>query len=241
MVKNMSLQYCSPNTGDTIINCIGVISPIIKIQIFHSYINFSCFIISGVLKFMSDKKVKEFKVSNPSTYYSLNDIKRVIAIDTYTNYYLLIYSISKLSEDERKDLYYHIFDVINSLIQNGETNITIKTLTAIKNSIIYDIFKDIDIINVDFSLPNASFSVDGFIVDWSDGEIAPNALLPSITKLTKIYYNYRDNANYVDIITNQFKRLISGMSKQDCMVFYATKINKFKDKPFLNILTGVGV
>lgn len=183
---------------------------------------------------MSDKKVKEFKVSNPSTYYSLSDIKRVIAIDTYTNYFLLIYSISKLSEDERKDLYYHIKSL-------GENNITIKTLTAIKNSIIYGIFKDIDIINVDFSLPNASFSVDGFIVDWSDGEIAPNALLPSITKLTKIYYNYRDNANYVDIITNQFKRLISGMSKQDCMVFYATKINKFEDKPFLNILTGVGV
>ncbi len=188
---------------------------------------------------MSDKKVKEFKVSNPSTYYSLSDIKRVIAIDTYTNYYLLIYSISKLSEDERKDLYYHIKSLIQ--IQNGVNNITIKTLTEIKNSIIYGIFKDIDIINVDFSLPNASFSVDGFIVDWSDGEIAPNALLPSITKLTKIYYYYRDNANYVDIITNQFKRLISGMSKQDCMVFYATKINKFEDKPFLNILTGVGV
>ena len=180
---------------------------------------------------------KQFKISNPSTYYSFNDIKRVIDLDTYTNYYLLIFSISKLNEDERKDLYYHI----KGITQSGKCNITITTLKAIKNTIVYGICKDIDIIDIDFSLPNATFSVDGINVDWSDGEIAPNALLPSITKLTKIYYYYRDNCNYVDIITNQFKRLVSGMSKQDCMVFYAMKINKFEEEPLLPILLGLGV
>ena len=180
---------------------------------------------------------KQFKVSNPSTYYSLNDIKRVIDLDTYTNYYLLIFSISNLSEYERKELYYHIKDII----QSGKNNVAIKTLTAIKDVILYDICKDIDIINVNFSLSNASFSIDGFNVDWSDGEIAPNALLPSIAKLTKIYYNYRDSANYINIITDQCKRLMSGMSKQDCMVFYAMKINKFEEKPLLPILTAIGV
>ena len=73
---------------------------------------------------------KQFKVSNPSTYYSLNDIKRVIDLDTYTNYYLLIFSISKLPEDERKELYYHIKDII----QSGKNNVAIKSIEVkIKN------------------------------------------------------------------------------------------------------------